>query len=166
MTRVQVNPIKRRISEELGGGHRISDDQHDRVAVSAIQDILVQRPGKGTPTFRHRRAVIVLLARTLGSAAPARVDSDHRKGLPALLDDFTQRAKASTEVGPDFNQTGSFRKPMYGLFLRGSPLKPALYFIPVHASLQVPLRAADVNCFLTRSGSFCRYVMLLQDRIR
>jgi hypothetical protein len=90
---------------------------------------------KGTAALRHRCAVIVFLAPPLRSAATARVDSDHREDLTALLDDFTQRAQASSEVGSHLDETTAFWKPAGGFFLRGSPLKPAVYLMPMHVCL-------------------------------
>src|SRR5207244_4330794 len=99
---------------------------------------------------------------TLQTAATAGVDSDQRECLAAPLDNFAQRAKASTEIGSDFNETTAFRKPMDRLLLRGSPLKPAVYLLPPHSPLRtVPIIVAVILC-----ASVCLWRSKHRDRKR
>jgi hypothetical protein len=139
VTGIQVNPLERLVGEEPGSGHRPGDHQRYRVAVPAIEDVPVQRAGERTTALRCGGAMIVLAVRAFRPAAATPVDSDQDDALAAELHELGEGAEASAEVGPDLDEAAVLRKPFDGLFLAGSPPKPAFYLLPMHARLRTVL---------------------------
>ena len=146
VTRIEMHPCDRAIGEEGRGGDGVGDDQRDRVGETAVDDVAMQRSGERAAAFRDRDTVIVLLLRTLDAASATRVDADDGETFPALLHELAEGTKTSPEIVADFDEAASVFEMTHGLFLTGSPLKPALDLRPMRGCFPAPPREHGAQC--------------------
>src|SRR6185503_15669746 len=100
-----MDPLERRVAKQPRGTNRVGDDQRNPFSETTIKHVLVQGAGESSTTFLNRTRMVIFCTPALRTTAATSVDADHVDVLTTTLNNFTQRAKTTTEISPNLDKT-------------------------------------------------------------